>query len=72
MAESERIDAETRTISPTARPAPHPPLSDDGTAVCLELVDGDALDVTMSLKPADVAAIRDVLDDVECRPRGCS
>mgnify|MGYP000276436470 CR=1 FL=1 len=58
------IDAETRTASLTARATKHAPLSESGTAAGLHLSDGDALDVEVSLKPADVAAIRDALEDV--------
>jgi hypothetical protein len=58
------IDAETRTASLSVRPARHAPLSEDGPVARLHLADGDALDVTVSLKPADVAAIRDVFDGV--------
>lgn len=59
------IDAETRTASLSARPARHAPLSDNEPVARLHLADGDALDVEVSLKPADVAAIRDVLERVE-------
>lgn len=59
------IDAETRTASLSVRPAQHTPLSEDGPVARLHLVDGDALDVEVSLKPADVAALRDVLDEVD-------
>lgn len=58
------IDGETRTASLTARPASHKPLSEDGAAARIHLVDGDVLDVEVTLKAADVAAIRDALDGV--------
>lgn len=58
------ISGETRTASLTARPTSHTPLSEDGVAARLHLSDGDDIDVEVSLKPADVAAIRAALEGV--------
>lgn len=58
------LEATTRTASLSVRPARHTPLSKNEPVARLHLADGDALDVTVLLKPADVAAIRDVLDGV--------
>ena len=58
------IDGETRAASLTVKPTQPVPLGEHEPAARLRITDGDELEVDVSLKPADVAAIRDVLDEI--------
>ncbi|KOX94223.1 hypothetical protein [Halorubrum tropicale] len=58
------IEATTRTASLSARTTRHTPLSETEPVAHLSIADGDVVDVEVALKPADVAALRAVLDEV--------